>query len=58
MVAAGREIARGDRVSGMAASQAEPVHQGVRYDLEVDTTRTEAMDCARSIAARVSGAGG
>ena len=58
MVAAGREIARGDRVSGMAASQAELVHRGVRYDLEVDTTRTEAMDCARSIAARVSRAGG
>jgi chloramphenicol 3-O phosphotransferase len=27
-VAAGREIARGDRVTGMAASQAEVVHQG------------------------------
>jgi chloramphenicol 3-O-phosphotransferase len=25
----------------------------VRYDLEVDTTRTEALDCARAIAARV-----
>jgi chloramphenicol 3-O phosphotransferase len=52
-VAAGRELARGDRVAGMAASQAEVVHQGVRYDLEVDTTRTEALDCARAIAARV-----
>lgn len=27
-VTAGREIARGDRVTGMAASQAEVVHQG------------------------------
>ena len=27
-VAADREIARGDRVTGMAASQAEVVHQG------------------------------
>jgi chloramphenicol 3-O phosphotransferase len=53
-VAAGREIARGDRIAGMAASQANLVHQGVHYDLEVDTTRTEAMDCARTIAARVT----
>jgi len=50
-VAAGRELARGDRVPGMAASQAEVVHQGVVYDLEVDTTRTEALACARVIAA-------
>lgn len=49
-VAAGREIARGDRVAGMAAAQAEVVHRGVVYDLEVDTTRTEAMECARAIA--------
>jgi chloramphenicol 3-O phosphotransferase len=52
-VAAGRELARGDRVSGMAESQAELVHQGVFYDLEVDTTRTEALACARTIAARI-----
>ncbi|MGP3632712.1 chloramphenicol phosphotransferase CPT [Streptomyces sp. 24-1644] len=53
-VAAGREVARGDRVEGMAASQADVVHQGVVYDLEVDTTRTESLACARTIAARVS----
>jgi chloramphenicol 3-O phosphotransferase len=52
-VAAGREIARGDRVTGMAASQAELVHEGVIYDLEVDTTRAEALECARAIAARL-----
>jgi chloramphenicol 3-O phosphotransferase len=52
-VAAGREIARGDRVPGMAASKAEVVHAGVSYDLEVDTTRAESMECARIIAARV-----
>jgi chloramphenicol 3-O phosphotransferase len=52
-VAAGREIARGDRVTGMAASQAEMVHQGVVYHLEVDTTHTEALECARVIAARL-----
>jgi chloramphenicol 3-O phosphotransferase len=52
-VAEGREIARGDRVTGMAASQAELVHRGVAYDLEVDTTHTESMECARTIAARL-----
>lgn len=49
-VAAGREVARGDRTVGMAASQAELVHRGVTYDLEVDTTHTEAITCARTIA--------
>ncbi|MDW8806004.1 chloramphenicol phosphotransferase CPT [Streptomyces scabiei] len=53
-VAAGREIARGDRVPGMAEAQARLVHEGVRYDLEVDTTHTESLDCARAIAAHLS----
>lgn len=53
-VAAGREIARGDRVRGMAVSQADLVHEGVSYDVAVDTTRTEALVCARAIAAHVT----
>ncbi|EST21886.1 chloramphenicol phosphotransferase [Streptomycetaceae bacterium MP113-05] len=53
-VAAGREIARGDRVRGMAAAQAETVHRGVVYDVEVDTTRTESVDCARAVASHVA----
>lgn len=53
-VAAGREIARGDRARGMAAAQADVVHEGVFYDLEVDTTHTESLVCARTIAARIS----
>jgi chloramphenicol 3-O phosphotransferase len=52
-VAAGREIARGNRIMGMAAAQADVIHQGVVYDLQVDTTHTEAWECARAIAARV-----
>ena len=52
-VAAGREMARGDRVQGMAAAQADIVHRGLVYDLEVDTTHTESLDCARAIAAQV-----
>lgn len=37
----------------MAASQAAVVHEGVSYDLELDTTHTESMACARAIAARL-----
>jgi chloramphenicol 3-O phosphotransferase len=51
--AAGREIARGDRVPGMAAAQAGIVHDGVEYDLAIDTTATESIDCARRIAIAV-----
>ena len=51
-VAAAREVARGDRVTGMAQSQAAVVHQGVVYDVEVDTTHAESLECARAIAAR------
>jgi chloramphenicol 3-O phosphotransferase len=53
-VAEGREIARGDRVPGMAAEQADVVHVGVTYDLEIDTTHTEPMESARLIAAHMS----
>ncbi|MFE9434100.1 chloramphenicol phosphotransferase CPT [Streptomyces sp. NPDC006640] len=54
-VAAGRELARGDRPIGMAASQANTVHRGVTYDVEIDTSHTESIECARVIAARVVG---
>ncbi|MFE3941100.1 chloramphenicol phosphotransferase CPT [Streptomyces sp. NPDC059118] len=52
-VASAREAARGDRVLGMAAAQADLVHQGVRYDIEVDATRREPGECARIIAAHL-----
>lgn len=52
-IAAERELARGDRTAGMAALQADMVHDGVLYDLEVDTSYAAALDCARAIAARV-----
>lgn len=52
-VATGRETARGDRAPGMAALQADVVHRGVSYDVEVDTTRAESLACARTIAAHV-----
>ena len=43
----------GARIIGMAASQAELVHRGIVYDLQVDTTHTEAPPCAQAIAAHV-----
>jgi chloramphenicol 3-O phosphotransferase len=53
-VAVARELARGDRTIGMAASQADLVHDGVRYDLEVDTSQAEPLTVAGVIAAQVS----
>jgi chloramphenicol 3-O phosphotransferase len=52
-VAAAREAVRLDRVPGMAVAQAEIVHRGVNYDVEVDTTSTPARECAGHIKAHV-----
>ena len=40
---------------GQAAFQADVVHLGVVYDVEVDTTDTDARRCAEAIAAHVTG---
>jgi chloramphenicol 3-O phosphotransferase len=63
-IAAAREAIRDDRTDrkgdahpGMAKAQADAVHRGVRYDLEVDTTTAAAMDCARAVARHVGGPG-
>ncbi|MEV4291134.1 chloramphenicol phosphotransferase CPT [Nonomuraea bangladeshensis] len=53
-VAAAREAARGDRPAGMAASQATTVHEGVSYDLEIDTSLMDPLDCARAVAAHLA----
>lgn len=39
-VAARREAARGDRIVGMAAGQADSVHRDIHYDLVIDTDDT------------------
>ncbi|WP_448317237.1 chloramphenicol phosphotransferase CPT family protein [Streptomyces sp. CO7] len=44
-----RERARGDRPSGLAAHQYDLVHSHGDYDLECDTTRTSARECALQI---------
>jgi chloramphenicol 3-O phosphotransferase len=36
-----------------AAGSAGPAHRGVAYDVEVDTTHTEALECARTVARSV-----
>ncbi|MEV7596779.1 AAA family ATPase [Kitasatospora sp. NPDC089797] len=56
-VAAAREAARGDRVGGMAAAQAESVHEGVGYDLVVDSSTASVEDCAGLVLARVAAGG-
>jgi chloramphenicol 3-O phosphotransferase len=53
-VAERRERTRSDRVPGMARAQADSVHTGVTYDLEVDTSRAAAADCAATIAQRLA----
>ncbi len=56
-VAAAREAGRSDRVPGMAVSQAEMVHRGTVYDVEVDTTATAALACAQVVRDRVAPSG-
>lgn len=48
-VATAREAARGDRGIGMAQQQALLVHQGIEYDIEVDTTHLSTTAAARPI---------
>jgi chloramphenicol 3-O phosphotransferase len=57
-VATKREQARGDRAPGMARRQAETVHQGIVYDLEVDTTHATPTQAAAVVAAAMRDRGG
>ena len=49
-VAVAREVTRPERTQGMTSSQAMSVHEGVQYDLQVDTTTNTALECATIIA--------
>jgi chloramphenicol 3-O phosphotransferase len=53
-VAAARAAARSNRHAGTAAAQAETVHRGVVYDLEVDTTNATSAACAEVVAQRIA----
>ena len=44
-----RERDRGNRLIGLARWQYDRVHHGKRYDLEVDTSKTTAIECAERI---------
>lgn len=44
-----RELARGDRLPGLARWQFDRVHEGMRYDLELDTSVATPLECARRI---------
>ena len=44
---------RGDRVHGMARRQAETVHRGIAYDLEVDTSHSTPSQAAAVVAMTV-----
>jgi len=52
-VAEARELRRADRTPGMARDQAQRVHEGVSYDLVVDTTANSPAKCAEAIAATI-----
>jgi chloramphenicol 3-O phosphotransferase len=54
-VAAARERGRRDRVAGMARLQADQVHEGVVYDLVVDTTAASPAECARAVITYLEG---
>jgi chloramphenicol 3-O phosphotransferase len=50
-VLAQRELERGDRTPGLAASQFDRVHKGKEYDLMIDTTESSTSHCANVLAA-------
>ena len=56
-VAVERERVRGDRAVGMARRQAETVHRGIAYDLEVDTTHATPAQAAAIVVAAVRNRG-
>ena len=44
-----RELARGDRSPGLAESQYDSVHDGVLYDLNINTQTSSPEECAKKI---------
>jgi chloramphenicol 3-O phosphotransferase len=49
-----RESARGNRIPGEARAQVDVIHDGIEYDLVVDTSRQSPEECARAILAALS----
>jgi chloramphenicol 3-O phosphotransferase len=46
-----REASRGNRIAGEARAQVDVIHDGIDYDLILDTSRQSPEECARSILA-------
>jgi chloramphenicol 3-O phosphotransferase len=44
-----RELARGNRAIGLAASQFESIHEGVLYDMHLNTFNYSPSQCAQKI---------
>jgi chloramphenicol 3-O phosphotransferase len=44
-----RERIRGNRIAGEARAQFDLIHNGIEYDLTVDTARQSPEECARTI---------
>ena len=53
-IARSREFLRPDRIPGMAELQAAVVHEGVVYDMTVDTSHASPESCAAEIVSRMS----
>jgi chloramphenicol 3-O phosphotransferase len=53
-IARAREARRPDRVPGMAESQGARVHDGVVYDMTVDTSHASPESCAAQILSRMA----
>jgi chloramphenicol 3-O phosphotransferase len=53
-VAAAREVARGDRPLGIAANEADSAHEGVHYDLDVDSATMDLKVVVDHITSAVS----
>lgn len=47
-----RELQRGDRMIGLARWQYDRVHQGIDYDLRIDSDSATPQECAQRIKAR------
>lgn len=47
-----RERQRGDRMAGLARWQFQRIHQGIIYDLEIDTSSRTPLECAQAIKQR------
>ncbi len=56
-VASAREAGRGDRTPGLARAQAAVVHDGVEYDVVVDTTSRSPEESADLVVAHLGTAG-